>query len=568
VGARATAELRLLDDVGMTAAHTGLPHPRQMDRPGLTPTAVHFSSLGEVPGVGPLTGSYSPARGCGAARLHVAVNGVAAAASPFAVTVIPRGTSSAVESFVMLDALTLTPGVVAVATIVAVDAFGCPRSGGGETFVATLTRLSSSTGSSTDGVTHPPLAPSSAAQLTAVVVDVGDGTYRARFAAPAEGRYALDVALRDPGSGALIAVAGSPVISDAVVDAQAGAWAPVVVPAAASSAAPAARAAPLAVWVDAEGRVCVLGGEVTGRSPAPLGEVWRVPGAIPDPAAATGVGAGVGADTFTFRRDVTFAGVPSVGHEVRVVVNTRALIAAGKMRPDCADASFRVAASGEVVAAWLDPQPGCFAEKTTFWLKASPAVALHLRYGAAGHAEVRAAPDDIFIAWAATSGDAADRTDYAAACPAATPDGCWSAATACGAAGSGAAPFSAVVAPSGVAASQPASGGGGPVSTVLRAAVGLGADQPGALTWPLSAAGGLQSYVLRAHVYDNDSGRAAHWMSPSAVAGACVAGTKPSRGASASAAPVTGIGVFTPATGGVGGRGTRRLGTRDLLYLP
>jgi hypothetical protein len=86
----------------------------------------------------------------------------------------------------------LHPGAVAVATITAVDAYGCPRSGGGETFVATLTRLSAG------DAPNAPWAPSAAAQLTAVVVDNGDGTYRARLAAPAQGRYALDVALKDP----------------------------------------------------------------------------------------------------------------------------------------------------------------------------------------------------------------------------------------------------------------------------------------------------------------------------------------------------------------------------------
>ena len=38
----------------------------------------------------------------------------------------------------------------------------------------------------------------------------------------------------------------------------------------------------------------------------------------------TGVGSGVGADTFAFRRSVTLKGIPSVGHEVRVVVDTKA----------------------------------------------------------------------------------------------------------------------------------------------------------------------------------------------------------------------------------------------------
>ena len=74
-----------------------------------------------------ITGSYTVARGCGAAELHVSVNGVAAAASPFAVTVTAAATAAAAESRVSLAAATLAPGAVAVAHIAAADAFGCPR---------------------------------------------------------------------------------------------------------------------------------------------------------------------------------------------------------------------------------------------------------------------------------------------------------------------------------------------------------------------------------------------------------------------------------------------------------
>jgi hypothetical protein len=132
----------------------------------------------------------------------------------------------------------------------------------------------------------------------------------------------------------------------------------------------------------------------------------------------------------------------------------------------------------------------------------------------------------------------------------------------CGAASAGAAPFSAVAAPAGVAPSQPPSGGPIPgaaaaaASTVLKASVGAGAV--GALVWALPAAvvaaGPLTSYVLRAHVYDNDAPRAAHWLAPSPTQ--CIAGAKPSRGSSTSAAPTPGLGIFTPATGGSTGGST------------
>ena len=410
VGPVVSGELRLLDDVGTTTTHTGKAHPRVKERADATPTTVSYSDPGLVAGVGNLTGTYKVTRGCGAAQLHVSVNGVTAAASPFSVVVTARSTSSAAESYVVLPAEKLAPGVVVSADIVAVDAYGCPRTSGGETFVATLTRVDAAGGGG---------GPSAAAQSTAVVVDLSDGTYRARFAAPAEGRYALDVALRDPSTGALSALKGSPVIRDATfsssvslhVDGEenvggaggGGVWAAVVT---STTTKPEARTAPLAAWTDdVSGEVYVLGGETAGRTPLPLNEVWKVPGAVPAPSVATGAAR---ADAFGFRRDITISGVPSVNHEIRVTVNTKVLVAAGKMRADCADASFRIAATGAVIKAWLDPQPGCGSEHTAFWLAAPSSPTTRCTFDTAPRVTKSvSAARGCFVAWATTDGAAA-----------------------------------------------------------------------------------------------------------------------------------------------------------------
>jgi len=142
---------------------------------------------------------------------------------------------------------------------------------GGDLFVATLTRLSADGAHGADGggggaeggAGARTLSASSAAQVAAAVTDNGDGTYQARFAAPAEGMYALDVALQEAASGALAAVGGLPVLRPAVFDATSGAWS-AVVPSPPSAAAPAPRRAPLAAWARG-GSVFVLGGEGAGQ---------------------------------------------------------------------------------------------------------------------------------------------------------------------------------------------------------------------------------------------------------------------------------------------------------------
>jgi hypothetical protein len=68
VGPVATGRLTLLDDVGVSAAHTGVAHPRVMERAGAgAATTVTYTTPGVVEGVGDLTGSYAVTRGCGGA---------------------------------------------------------------------------------------------------------------------------------------------------------------------------------------------------------------------------------------------------------------------------------------------------------------------------------------------------------------------------------------------------------------------------------------------------------------------------------------------------------------------
>ena len=533
--AAVTGRVRLLEDVGTSAGHTGTAHPRVANRTegngGASGRDVSFRRAGPA-GVGNATGELKVTGGCGSAALDVAVDGVTPSGSPFTFTVAALGVPSGAASEVSLAAEVLAPGVAVAAVVQTKDAHGCPVTTGGSAGLvwAALTRLSD------DAEGRRAATPSAAAVAAATTVDLGDGTYEVRFAAPAEGRYALDVALKDPATGELTALTGSPIVRRAVTPAWAAVAAPgtVQVP---GDPKPPPTAAPLAAWTDeSTGDVWVLGGETAGRAPLPLGEAWKMPAHRN------------AADAFAFRRDVQISGVPSAGHEVKVTVDTATPVRDGKMRADCADASFLDPSTGAAVAAWMDPHPGCAAAATAFWLRAPRAgnSTLHLRYGAAAHAEPRAAPEAVFTAWAATAGAAADRPNgYNTACDAGTM--CWEAAAACGGSAPDAAPFSAAVAPAAVkAAAAPGIVRGG--ETVLRARVAAGSPA-GALTWRLpSGVAPLRAYVLRAHLYDNDARRAVHWMSVASSEGGsatCAAGEKPTKTSS-----VPGVGVFTP--GGAG----------------
>ena len=60
-------------------------------------------------------------------------------------------------------------------------------------------------------------------------------------------------------------------------------------------------------------------------------------------------------------------------HEVKVIVDTKALVAAGKMRADCADVLFfrtDADATADPIKYFLDAFPGCDAENTGFWIPA------------------------------------------------------------------------------------------------------------------------------------------------------------------------------------------------------
>ena len=90
-----------------------------------------------------------------------------------------------------------------------------------------------------------------------------------------------------------------------------------------------------------------------------------------------------GSTHYAYRQSVAVTGVTGT-YNVELVVNTEALIAAGKMRSDCADSLFLVSANDTPLSYWIEPRgtnSGCGSATTRYWVQVSDSNGFSMYYG-------------------------------------------------------------------------------------------------------------------------------------------------------------------------------------------
>jgi hypothetical protein len=410
-----------------------------------------------IVGVGPVLVTYDPAQ-CGDALLEITVDGVSPVDSPIPVHVTPAAITSATESTLSGLAASLVSGLDASFTITAHDRFGCKRTSGGDTFAVTLTR----TGVANSPVMRGPETSSS--QM--VPEDNGDGTYTVYYMAPAAGTYVLDVG-HNNGTG-FAQAQGSP-YTLAVTPAP---WSKHVTP----GASPDARFDP-ASSVYGDDMYVFRGWD---ESKAAIADVWKYPLAAKK-------------ETWAYRVRVTVANLNST-HEVRVVVDTAALVQGGKMRSDCADVMFLpvdAVPGAAPLGHYMDMHPGCNATETGFWIETlqTGTYEVYMYYGNVYAASSEKAGEDVLYSYDSFEVESIF-------------DAGWQVADTCTVSGDGSATDPTAFTTDDFVA----------VSGSHSLKVDAMDKRGGAVMKVLSP---LSTYVLKGFLYDSDALSAANWISPS-----------------------------------------------------
>jgi len=312
---------------------------------------IHLTPLGEVSithemdavGVAPLLVTYHPEM-CGEGAVQLTVDGLSPSPIPLAVPVKSLEETAAASSQLVHAPGGAVAGLATSFGIKAYDRFGCARTMGGDAdaFQVLLTRTSAPAGQQMLG------SDAMAAKLTPV--DHGDGTYTMYFTAPAAGAYVLDVGFHYGPN--VTALEGSP----HTFETSSAPWRSALLPS--GTASPDARYDPTTAVYKEE--MYVFRGY--GADKSALTDVHK----YSVKASPT--------TTWAYRALVTVTGMASA-HEVRVVVNTAALVGGGKMRADCADVLFLPVGAdvgASPIGYFMDPGPGCNAETTGFWLSGTP----------------------------------------------------------------------------------------------------------------------------------------------------------------------------------------------------
>lgn len=397
---------------------------------------------------GQFTAAYTPKQ-CGTVSIDVKVDGQSVPNAPFNVIVGPSTETSTVNSVASGVGPSVVAGLASSFTIHAKDAYGCQRSTGGDTFDVLLTRISSASGL---------MKGSDAVTVSVPVTDNGDGTYEACFTAPASGDYIIDIGRSNAAGTAKEAISGSPFM----VTASAAPWRSTVV----AGASPAARYEHLSVVYGAN--MYTFRGY--GANKAALTDAYMLP-----------LSSGT---SWAYRQKLTITGMASA-HEMRVIVDTASLVAAGKMRDDCTDVRF-VTASGHVdVPFFMDPVPGCNSKYTNFWFTTTTAnTDVYMYYGnCAQTTSLASSPSSILVSYDSFESSA----DLSS----------WSVGNMC---------------------SFPPSDPSAFKLSTFTAATGTSCLQVDALTKTggsyVKTISSMSSYVLRGSLYDSDAAAATHWMSP------------------------------------------------------
>jgi len=398
------------------------------------------------------TGSFMTtytAKKCGTAMMAVTADGEHLPGSPFSIAVGPTTETATGTSEASGVGEEVVAGSDTSFTIQAADAFGCKRTSGGDVFDVLLTRVSA------------PGVMNGADVFTRKIetTDNFDGTYTAVFAPPAPGGYILDIG-RDAGDGkGRSAIHGSPWYFNAT----AAPWRSMVL----DGVKPAARYEPTTVKYDDE--MYIFRG--FGEDKSSLTDVWKY-----------GLNTN---ETWTYRSMVTISD-RTEGDEVRIVVDTAALIAAGTMRADCSDILFKggSSSSSPAIPMWIDPSPGCNAAETAIWVKPTEDT-LWMYYGNVHAMGVYAEPSDLFVSF----------DDFEI----------------------GSNPFT-----SGWAMAETCSLPAGDMSAFMVTNFSSTTGNSSLYVDALTQVGGsikkdvekMGTFVLRANLYDSDAPSSAHWISP------------------------------------------------------
>eukprot|EP00238_Polyblepharides_amylifera_P015327 CAMPEP_0196599450 /NCGR_PEP_ID=MMETSP1081-20130531/94863_1 /TAXON_ID=36882 /ORGANISM="Pyramimonas amylifera, Strain CCMP720" /LENGTH=2090 /DNA_ID=CAMNT_0041925221 /DNA_START=417 /DNA_END=6689 /DNA_ORIENTATION=+ len=315
---------------------------------------VTLAELGElevihepsIVGAGPVLVTYMPEK-CGNALIDIKVDGKAPEEAPFEVYVIPSESTASQTSILSDLSDAVVAGLETSFTITAHDKFGCKRSTGGDTFQVLMTRTSV-------GEVGFMRGPDTVA-ASIVPTDHMDGTYTVYFTAPAVGNYTIDVGY-DSGMGdGILSIQGSPYMFYVSM----APWRNFLI----SGSIPEERYNPTtAVFKDDMYLLRGWGSDKSAKT-----DVWKYPLASKK-------------DTWTYRRLVSIENVEDK-HEIKIIVDTAALINAGKMRADCGDVLFLKTdgdANDKPIGYFIDQHPGCNSAATGFWLKSIETGSIHM----------------------------------------------------------------------------------------------------------------------------------------------------------------------------------------------
>ncbi|KAK3248533.1 hypothetical protein CYMTET_42004 [Cymbomonas tetramitiformis] len=299
----------------------------------------------DIFGLGEILLTYTP-EVCGDTYVGIEVDGMSPAASPYPVKVYSLAETHSSTSFISGMAGAVA-GLETSFMITAGDRYGCKRTTGGDQFEVLLTRTSAYGGGSMSG------AETVSAKLSPV--DNSDGTYTVYYTAPIGGEYVIDVGFDNEDGSGILPVMHSPhefITTPAP-------WRQYLL----DGVSPAPRYEPTTVVYDDE--LYVFNG--WGSDKTAVTDVWKY-----DLSSA---------NTWSYRMPITITNLKS-SHEVKIVVDTEALVGGGKMKSDCTDVRF--VAEGDVeVGYWLDGTPGCGGKQTGFWIIAPsfPTTSLIMYYG-------------------------------------------------------------------------------------------------------------------------------------------------------------------------------------------
>uniref|UniRef100_A0A061RIZ3 Btb poz domain containing protein n=1 Tax=Tetraselmis sp. GSL018 TaxID=582737 RepID=A0A061RIZ3_9CHLO len=312
---------------------------------------------------------YTPPT-CGTLRISIRLDGNMVPGFPTEIPVAPQRVPNATMSSItgVNDAVA---GLETSFSIIARDRFGCQRSSGGDEFEVLMTRTT--LGQNPEGIVF---AGPDVVTLELSPQDQGDGTYTVPYTAPAEGNYTFYVGLVEPDDTRSYLqgedrqpvrfVAAPPPWREVQVDG--------------SIPDPRYRA----TAAKSDKYAFVFRGWSTDKEG--LMDVWRYPLA--------------NQENWVYRTTVTVHNLPS--HAVRIDVDTRLLIAQGKMRDDCGDVMFKAQSASEwedpSIPYWIDPYYRCDTPSTAFWL-APPSADLYMFYGNPRARMPQEDPSRLFVVW-------------------------------------------------------------------------------------------------------------------------------------------------------------------------